>query len=118
MGKAAVQALALTISLLIGGCGVVGPEACNADLTWRVTPTEARLAVGESMTVKGEAFGCSGTERLEEDVRWSSEDPAVASVNDMTGQVTAEAVGSTIIIGEDLGRYGIGPVEIPVTVEP
>lgn len=118
MGRAPGQAIALTISLLLGGCGVLGPEACDSDLTWRVTPTEANLAVGESITAEAEAFGCSGTEPLEEDMRWHSEDPAVASVNEMTGQIRAEAAGSTIIIGEDLGPYGIGPVEIPVKIEP
>lgn len=120
MGKANAggQAIVLAISLLSGGCGALGLEPCNADLSWKVTPTEANLTVGESITANAEAFGCSGTEPLEEDMRWSSEDPAVASVNEKTGQITAEAAGSTIIVGEDVGRYGIGPVEIPVTVEP
>lgn len=111
-------AIAVTIPLLLGGCNVLGPAGCDADLRWRVTPTEANLRVGESITADAEASGCGGTKPLEVDMRWSSEDPAVAGVNEMTGRITAEAAGSTIIMGEDLGRYGIGPVEVPVTVEP
>lgn len=118
MRRAAVKAIALALSVVFGGCGVVGPEACTMELSWRVTPAEAALAMGESITTKAEDYGCGGTDRLEEDMRWSSEDPTVAAVDEMTGQITAQAVGSTTIIGEDMGRYGIGPVQIPVTVEP
>ncbi len=109
-------AAAVTMSLV--GCDVSDSVVCPADLQWRVTPSEARLAVGESVTVAAEALGCGGTQPLEEDMRWSSEDPAVATVHELTGRITAEAVGGTRIIGEDIGPYGIGPVQVPVSVEP
>lgn len=109
--------LGVTVAVLLAGCGVGGPlVACPADLTWSVSPEKAELAVGQSTVVRAEAFGCGGTEALEEDMRWTSADPEVATVNLTTGRVTAIAPGSTVITGVDEGPYGIGPVEIPVTV--
>ncbi len=110
--------ITLVVAASVMGCGVLDPDVCTLDLTWRVTPTEASLAVGESVTAKAEAFGCSGRQPLAEEMRWSSDDPTVASVNEITGLISAEATGITKIIGEDMGPYGIGPVEIRVTVEP
>lgn len=118
MLKPGVSPVVLSGAVVLGGCGVLDPDLCTGDLSWRVTPTEANLAVGKSVIVEAEALGCGGREPLEEEMRWASEDPAVATVNAMTGRVTAEGAGTTKIIGEDVGPYGIGPVAIPVTVEP
>ena len=118
MKREPINVTLLGVAMLVGGCGVLGPEACTSDLSWRVTPEEAQLAVGESSIARAEAFGCGGREPLDEDMRWTSADPAVASVDPMTGRITAEAPGNTTIIGEDVGPYRIGPVEIPVTVLP
>lgn len=117
MHKAGIIAVALAVSALLGGCGGLGPEVCTDELGWRVHPAEANLMIGESITAEAEAFTCGGKESLEVDVRWSSENPAVASVNEKTGRITAKGAGTTKISDEDLGPYGIGPVEIPVEVE-
>ena len=112
------KGITFVVAASLMGCGTLDPDVCTADLTWRVTPTEANLTVGESVTAEAEAFGCGGREPLAEEMRWSSADPTVASVNEITGLISAEATGITKIIGVDMGPYGIGPVEIPVTVEP
>ncbi|MGH7483022.1 MAG: Ig-like domain-containing protein [Longimicrobiales bacterium] len=118
MSRATTAVAIVMVVSLVASCGFLAGEACTDDLSWRVTPTEATLDVGESTTVKAEALGCGGTEPLEEDMRWSSEDPSVASVDPITGLITGHAEGSTTVTGEDLGRYGIGPVVVPVVVEP
>lgn len=118
MQKGIVSVTLLTTAVLLGGCSLVGPEACTDDLTWRVSPDEVELALGQSTTVQAEAFGCGGKEPLEEDMRWTSADQEVATVDLTTGRVTAMGTGATAITGEDEGPYGIGPVEIPVTVAP
>ena len=105
-------------AFLFAGCGVLSPKVCPTDLRWTVSPSAAELTVGESITARAEALGCGGTERLEEEMRWSSEDSAVAVVDRTTGRVTAQAPGHTRILGEDIGPYRIGPVRIPVTVSP
>jgi hypothetical protein len=114
MRKRVGQAIAVGISLSLGGCGIMGP-GCDTVLSWSVTPTEATLAVGESITATAEANDCGGPGV---NIRWSSENPAVASVNAMTGLISGVTAGSTTIVGEDLSHYGIGPVQIPVSVEP
>lgn len=103
---------------LLGGCNLVEPEACTSDLTIRVSPEAVELTVGGSSTVRAEAFGCGGRQPLEEDMRWTSADPDVATVDRVSGHVTAIGPGSTVITGDDEGPYAIGPIEIPVTVAP
>lgn len=112
-----VVGVALAVPALFGGCGGLGPEVCTDELGWRVHPTEANLMVGESTTAEAEAFTCGGKQSVQVDVRWTSENPAVAGVDETTGRITAKAAGTTKIRGEDVGPYGIGPVEIPVNVE-
>lgn len=107
----------LLISVLAGsGCELLPFQECESDLRWSYSPDEATLPIGESFTAEAKAFGCGGTERLDVDMRWSSDNRFIASVDSMTGRVTAQSEGTTTIVGEDLGRYGIGPVAIPVTV--
>jgi hypothetical protein len=107
---------ATALVALLPSCGTT--EVCTDELTWKVTPMDIDLSVGESIRVTAEAFTCGGTEPLEEDMRWSSGDPHVVSVGETTGTVSAEAAGSTFVFGEDVGPYRIGPVEIPVIVRP
>ena len=118
MQKAFSGVALVTTALLLGGCGLVGPEVCTRELGWRVSPDEVELSVGQSTTVRAEAFSCGGKEALEVEMRWTSGDPQVATVERITGRVTATGNGTTVITGEDEGPYGIGPVEIPVTVAP
>jgi hypothetical protein len=118
MQNSLIGAGALVGLIFFLGCDLLSPKACPADLQWRVTPTEADLRVGESITVRAEALGCGGTEPLEEDMRWISGDPSVAGINEITGRITAIGAGSTTITGEDLGPYHIGPVQISITVSP
>jgi uncharacterized protein YjdB len=79
---------------------------------------EATLSVGASVTAEARAYGCGGSKRLEESMRWHSEDPSVATVDETTGEITGMNPGGTTVVGEDLGPYRIGPVAIPVTVGP
>ena len=113
-----MRVVLLLAAVLGTGCDVLGPSVCPADLRWSVSPREADLTVGESVIARAEALGCGGTERLEEEMRWTSTDPTVATVNEVTGRITARGAGNARVIGEDLGPYRIGPVEVPVTVSP
>ena len=103
-------------ALLISGCDIIGPQACTDELGWRVTPTELHLKPGESATVTAEGLTCGGRKSLEVDMRWSSDDPGIATVEEASGRVKGVAAGTTKIRGEDHGPYGIPPVTIPVTV--
>ncbi len=110
--------LAMCALLLMSGCGISGPEACTLELGWRVTPTETRLRVGESTSAVAEGLTCGGTKSVRVDMRWASDDAAIATVGDTSGQITAVAPGATRIIGRDVGPYGIPEVSVSVTVVP
>jgi hypothetical protein len=108
----------VVVPLLLAACDALDPAVCTSDLQVRITPDSATLAVGDTLTVRAEALGCGGTQRLEEEMRWSSEAPSIASVTPVPGLVTAIAPGEVRIVGDDLGPFGIGPVVIPITVTP
>jgi fumarylacetoacetate (FAA) hydrolase family protein len=76
------------------------------------------MRVGETFVVVAKAFGCGGRDELTVDMRWSTSHPEVAMVHELTGRVSAVGIGDAIITGRDLGRYGIGPVQVDVTVLP
>ena len=95
------------------GCSATEP-VCPADLERRVTPATASLAVGERRTVQGQFLGCGGTERLTDVIRWSVADSTVARVDAVTGEVTARAVGTTVVQGTGQ-QYGPLP-SITITV--
>ncbi len=116
MRRQSYAVLSLAAVSLLGGCDADTPTFCPGDLRWEVSPTSASLSVGDTVTATAEALGCGGTQRLEEDMRWTSRDSTIARVDSITGTIRAQSVGQTEIIGEDRGRYRIGPVLIPVQV--
>lgn len=110
---------AATWSLLLAaaaGCGVVGPEICTLELGWTVRPTEATLRVGETVVVSASAWTCGGKKELEVDMRWTTADTTIIIVGQRSGLVVAIGTGNAVLNGEDLGPYGIGPVEVPIDV--
>lgn len=111
-------AASAVLAVVLTACDALDPEACTSDLRARVTPARATLAPGDTLTVRAEALGCGGTQGLEEEMRWRSENPSIASVSEIPGLVTAVGAGEVRIIGDDLGPFGIGPVVIPITVTP
>lgn len=108
----------LLLSLAVSGCGILSPRVCTQELGWSVEPTSAVLRVGERFAARVDAFTCGGKQDLPVDIVWSTSDADVATVDEESGRVTAVAVGSAVVTGEDRGRYGVGPVEIPVEVVP
>ncbi len=110
--------LGILFLLLLSGCGIIGPEVCTDELSWRVTPTQATLMVGESTTVAAAGLTCGGKKSVEVDMRWSSDNPAIATVHETSGRITAITPGTTEIRGHDVGPYRIPPVAISVTVTP
>jgi hypothetical protein len=109
--------LGVAFCSVLGGCDLISPRACTSDLRWSVEPIESTLRVGQGFTAKAEAFGCGGRDRLPVDMRWSSSDAAVISVEERSGRVVAVGTGRAQVSGQDLGRYGIGPFQIPVVVQ-
>jgi uncharacterized protein YjdB len=70
-----------------------------------VNPTSATLDVGDDLRATAEFRGCGGTRRLTDEITWSSQDPAIASVGASTGVITARAPGVTTITPSG-AKYG------------
>ena len=90
-----------------------------------VSPTEATIVVGATLTLTADPVDGSGTHVDGRPVAWSSSDPSVVEVSP-DGQVTALAVGGPVTVTAEAGRrkgtaevtvVEVSPVE-SVVIEP
>jgi uncharacterized protein YjdB len=90
-----------------GGSGTVTPTPQVTGVT--VTPLQAELTVGQTITLVATVNGDAGiTNRT---VTWSSNNTSIATVNPTTGLVTAVAAGQTTIVARsnlDNAGHGCG----------
>lgn len=77
-----------------------------------VSPTSMTMAPGETKTITATVLPANATDKS---IKWSSNTPAVATVDD-NGKVTAKAAGSTIIVA--LTNDGYKTATCNVTVAP
>lgn len=107
--------LVLLAPLALSACGGLLPTAdCPLDLGYRVTPTSATLAVGQSVTAKGERLECHGTRRSPDEVAWRSADTTIATVDASSGRITAHSVGSTTVGGRSAVYGEVPPITVTV----
>ena len=94
------------LAILVGtvSCSVVAPCGTD-DLSMRVSPTTAALAVGQRVTATAEFRGCRGERRLADVITWSVTDSTVATVHPTSGVITGRAAGVTAVIPSG-ARYG------------
>ncbi len=91
--------LGLAALPLIAGCeqGPVNPDQCNIRLAV-VTPDPATLTVGQEVTLEPQltsARDCLPADAQLSSLRWASDDPAIATVDPVSGRVTAVGAGTT-----------------------
>ena len=91
--------------------------ARTSELGWSVEPSTQTLRVGRTFTVRARAWSCGGREAVPIDVVWTVSDSTVLRVA-QNGQVTGLRTGNAAVQGTDRSRYGVGPLEVPVTVQP
>jgi hypothetical protein len=75
------------------------PDECNIRLAI-VSSDPAVLAVGDAVTLRAElteASGCLPADARAGQVRWTVDDPAVATVDSLTGHLTAVRVGTATV---------------------
>jgi hypothetical protein len=100
--------------LIVGGGGLAAASAelyittPIAATTLSISPSSATLQVGESRTFTL----VDQMTNQRNDAQWSSSDPNVATVDPVTGLVTAVAPGSVIVTGS----IGLVSADVPVTV--
>ena len=106
---------ALLVVTLLGACddSVVG--VCPDVLVTRLDPRSTVLGVGGSVVVTARAEACG--KALPDQWHYFLADTAVASVDSLTGRVTARRVGATEV-GARGTRYGDVGVRTLVTVTP
>ena len=103
---------ALLLCATLGGCGSV--TACPDDLQQRIDPPAVTLPVGGTARPTVQFLACGGTKPLVDLVSWQSRDPAIASVHEATGVITAHAPGTTIVTPRGATYGTIGHVTVTV----
>ncbi len=98
---------ALLAGLLVSSCATSNNvvEACTQELGMQFIPRDTTLVVGESFKARVQLLSCGGRRRLSDDVVWKVEDERVATVDSVSGRVTAVAPGETVVSGKGR-RYG------------
>lgn len=106
--------LATLLALPMTGCDLI-MESCTSELTFAAEPPSATLKVGETVQLRGRAWGCGGKDRLPVDVDWTTADSAVIHVSP-EGEVRGLKPGTATARGVDSGRYGAGPFIVSISV--
>ena len=83
------------VALGVTACdGFPFATGCTLELGMQVTPAEATIAVGQSVTPKLELTSCGGRKQWTPTVVWLTADTAVASVDSASGRTTGRASGT------------------------
>ena len=101
------------VSLLsVGSCGLI---PCGADdLDVRFVPNDVTLAVGQTQTVRVELGSCHFHNKLDDQITWTSEDTAVATVDSLSGTITARGAGGTNVLAQAATYHNVGGVHVTV----
>jgi hypothetical protein len=88
-------------ALLAAACSPapLSVDRCNIRLAV-ISPDPARLAVGQAVTLEAQltpAPACLPADAQSADFRWTSDHPGVATIDALTGRVTAIGVGTAQI---------------------
>lgn len=105
----------LGMVLLLSSCGgtdtsnpypIDPPRVCPADLAYTLTPENVSLLPGETAQPLFKVFTCAGKVELEVTPRWESADPDIATVDALTGLITAQQVGGNTEVTVTEDEYG------------
>src|SRR5437867_899033 len=103
-------ALSIVVSPVASACTTESPDqalngVCTRELRVQFTPTDTSIAIGQGFRAHVSLSSCGGAQVLADVVRWKSDDPAVATVDPMSGAVAGRSTGATriAVAGQ---RYG------------
>lgn len=87
--------------LLLGGCdGPLNPDKCHNIRLAVVSPDPAVLEVGQEITLHAQldaGSACLPADAQPGNLRWSSEDPTIATTDSVSGRVRGIKAGGTLI---------------------
>ena len=107
---------ALTCALA-GACTTDSPlQGCTRELRVQFSPRDTSIVAGQAFTASVQLSSCGGAEALSDTFGWQAENPAVATVDSLSGQVVGRSPGATRVAanGEHYGPVG----SLVVTVHP
>lgn len=83
-------------ALVVAACSgsPVGVGWCTDELGMHLTPSEATITAGQSITPTLELTSCGGRKRWTPTVVWLTADTAIVSVDSISGRITGRAPGS------------------------
>ena len=108
--------LALLPAVALSACIDRPPTVCTDELRVHFAPSDASITARESFTASVSLSSCGGALSLVDTFRWRSDDPAIATVDSVTGRVVGQSLGTTRIHanGKSYGPVG----SIAVSVQP
>jgi hypothetical protein len=109
---------ALAACAFLASCGAWLPTACTSELGVDIQPRERTIWVGEEFTATSTGVSCGGRQRFPYSVSWSSTDPDVAEVDEISGRVRGLSEGSAVIRATERGSSPAFWGEVRVTVIP
>jgi uncharacterized protein YjdB len=90
-------------------------QQCSSQINQKFLPADTTIGVGEQFTAQVLVTTCDGRQILNSSPTWHSTDPAIASVDSLTGRVTGDGQGQTTITAT--GGFYTLKGNIPVTVK-
>ena len=96
----------------VSSCGLL---PCGADdLDIRFVPSEVTLTVGQTQAARVELGACHFNRSLTDRITWTSDDLTIASVDSLSGKITARASGSTTVRARGETYHDLGGVRVTV----
>ena len=103
-------------AVVLAACSERPPTICTEELRVQFTPNDTTITVGQSFTASVTLSSCGGALSLVDTFGWRSDDPAIATVDSVSGRVVGQLPGATRI---QANGKSYGPVgSLAVSVQP
>ena len=101
----------------LAACSDRPPTVCTEELRVQFTPSDTSITTGQSFTASVTVSSCGGALKLIDTFGWRSDDPAIATVDSVSGRVVGQAPGATHIHA-DGNTYGpVGSLAVSVQTQ-
>lgn len=87
---------------------------CTRELRVQFSPSDTNIRVAHGFRASVRLSGCGGAQVLNDVVRWQSEDPSVATVDPISGDVVGRTPGVTRIAATGQAYGAVGSLRVEV----
>jgi uncharacterized protein YjdB len=107
--------LAIVLSgLAVAACSERSPTICTDELRVQFTPSDTSITAGQSFTAAVTVSSCGGALRLVDSFSWRSDEPAIATVDSVSGRVVGQSSGATRIHANGKSYGAVGSLAVSV----